>query len=141
MEDFDLKKYLAEGKLLKEASDYDEEYGKTFAVDVYYGWVEDGDGTQEKLPDGKGLKTYIQFSPHYYSKEDDNYVGVDDTDDGRYDKISNLDLWGIYNPDTMKPWEGNGEFDWNSSDTYYFDTEQEMLNFGEIQKKELENNK
>ena len=137
MDNFDLRKYLTEGRLFKEANEEDEGYGKPFVVDVYYGWVEDEDGNEEKLSDGKRLKTYIQFLPLYYSKEEDSYIGIDDTDDGRYDKISNLDLWGIYDPDTMKPWVGDGEFDWNSSQNYYFDTEEEMLDFGKIHKKEL----
>ena len=137
MDNFDLRKYLAEGRLFKE-NYVDPEDGKPFAVHVYIGWVEDEDGNTEKLSDGKRLKTYIQFDPRYYNEEEDDYLSLDDTDDGRYDKIDKLDFWGIWNPDTMKPWDFDGEFDWNGSRTYYFDSEEEISDFGEIFKFEME---
>ena len=147
MEDFDLRKYLAEGKLLKE--NYTEpEYGSLFAVDVDFGSLSNGDfpdEIREKLPNSNREKNYVRFDPRYYNEEEDDYLSLDDTDDRRYEKIDNLDFWGIWDPDTMKIWhpenkdDGFDEYEPGSNRTYYFDTEKEIIDFGGVHKFELEN--
>ena len=145
MDNFDLKKYLAEGRLFKE-NYVDPEDGKPFAVDVDFGSYTDDlfDGTFEKLPNSDIEKTYVRFQPLYYNEEEDEYIDVGDTDDGRYDKIDNLDFWGIWDPDTMKASnpqdkdDGFDEYEPGNNRTYYFDSEEEISDFGEIYKLELE---
>ena len=102
MDNFDLRKYLAEGRLFKE-NYVDPEDGKPFAVYADFGSYEDENGNTETLPNSDIEKTYVRFHPHYYNEEYDEYVDISDTEDKRYDKIDNLDFWGIWDPDTMKP--------------------------------------
>ena len=146
MKDFDLRKYLAEGKLLKE-NYIDPEDGSPFAVDVDFGSLIDGDGIREKLPNSNREKTYVRFDPRYYNEEEDEYLSLDDTDDRRYEKIDNLDFWGVWDPDTMKVWysgekdDGFDEYESDGGRTYYFNSEKEISDFGEIFKTELEDAK
>jgi hypothetical protein len=145
MDNFDLRKYLAEGRLFKE-NYVDPGYGKPFAVEVGYGSYEDENGNAEKLPNSNIEKTYVRFDPQYYNEEWESYDDISDTEDKRYDKIDNLDFWGVWDPDTMKPSnpghradEGNEyyEFESDGGKTYYFDTEKEISDFDEIFKIEL----
>ena len=99
MDNFDLRKYLAEGRLFEEDDsigypDYPESKGKPYAIDIRYNMLydEDKDGKEYKLKtlDGKKDKTYVMFTTSYWDGETGYYEDIKahhDYDKEKFGKI------------------------------------------------------